>query len=84
MIDKPRPTVLAWWIWAATVALVICAPLFLIGCAPVPYCERYKAMLGQDQNDQPVLVMTMAEVEKLGNALKGLNAGTCKLDMGGI
>ena len=54
------------------------------GCAPVPYCEKYQAMVGQDQDGQPVIAMTMAEVEKLANVMKGLNAGTCKLDLGGI
>ena len=85
--DDPRERCF-WRRVGAAVFLGLVLALFvglLHGCAaPVPYCEKYQAMLGSDQNGQPVLAMSMDQVETLGKVMKGLNAGTCKLDLGGV
>ena len=78
-----RPLIFPLLMWLCIVFGLITL-LLTAGCTPVPYCEKYQAMLGSDQNGQPVLAMSMDQVETLGKVMKGLNAGTCKLDLGGV
>lgn len=62
--------------------LLIIASLLLAGCARLPPCDRYKAMVGEDQNGQPVVAIDMDNVVKLVALIQGLSAGTCRLEMG--
>ena len=80
---KLRPIVLAWWVWALGVAVIIGCTVLIASCAaPLPHCDKPIAH-AVNSSYGPVTVFDEENTAKLIAMVAGLAAGTCQLDKGG-
>ena len=77
-----KSIILAWWLWALSVLIIIGCTMLLASCAPLPFCDT---PMGYAANTSvgTVTLFDAGNTAKLDAMIKGLSAGTCQLDKGG-